>query len=243
MKFNELNVKYWMENLINSNEIKILIAKLLANIPTKSGVPLDKTDLSLLNERSFDSAHILLLEKCNGLYCFSMGLRIFGLTEKNDWKYDLRAWNANNLWKQSFSKNITLGYFFADTVFGDQFSYNENSEIVKTNAETGFSKVVSESFSDWVAVLLDDPNEMIDLDLLLDWYDMGGGQLEVGNQIKPLIPFSLGGCLESRNSAVLRDARKHMLWNGLLASQLIDLSPGDKIDLEAINIPENVYIL
>jgi len=229
--------------LIISNETKKNLNEIIYRVTIDSEIKLSSKEQCFLREFSFDDAHIELLKINNGFYCYKMGLRFLGLTEELDWKFDLRAWNDKKLWKQSYLNEFPLNFYFADTIFGDQFSYNECSQVVKTIAETGFETVVADNFCDWIEKLVRNPNEMIDYDLLLDWYNLGGLSVEVGMQIKPLVPFSLGGSIESKSHAALRDARKHMLWNGFLATKLKNLKKGDKVDLAAINIPKNISFI
>lgn len=188
---------------------------------------------------SFSQDHLEMLKVTNGLYSFKMGLHIFGVGSSVPEFHDLNRWNAPEMWKREFGELAEGLVFFAETIFGDQFFYGEDGNICIFMAETGHRVLVAPSFREWLQKLLSKKNDF-DLDVFNEWQSMSDVAVQPGLHLCPRIPFCLGGRIEQSRDGYLCEAIDDMKFKGQLALQLKDLKPGDKVDLNAINLPPEI---
>ncbi len=190
----------------------------------------------LKKEYEFDSMHVDILSYSNGLFLKNNCLHIFGYGEGEKY-HDIKEWNSKTLWRDEFTGLIGDEIFFAETIFGDQFYYNENGKIVKFLSETAHCQVVSQNFSQWVNIILTESFELLDDDVLLDWVGDKAIKILPGSHLVPRIPFCLGGHIERNNDGYIAQSINDMHFKGQLARQLKNIKPGEKVDLTAINVP------
>lgn len=186
--------------------------------------------------------HIRLLQHSNGLYAYSGGIHLFGVGAELPIWHDLKKWNNPASWKKEY-KMLFPELCFAETSLGDQFYYDEKGKIGRLEAETGYKQIIAKDFVDWVSVFSNSLEETTDVDILIDWCNSSGKNIEPGLHLCPLIPFCLGGTIEHHKDGYLCDAVYNMNYKGQLATQLLGLKPGDKVDLKALNLPDNIEFL
>ena len=95
--------------------------------------PPTRTELSYLPKAANELSTILRV--CNGFFAFSQALRVFPLRTLPA-SFGLREWNSPELWRMSYERLINEEYFFAEDIFGNQFSI-EDEGCFRFDAETG----------------------------------------------------------------------------------------------------------
>ncbi len=119
-------------------------------------------------EASGDACAMLispLLSMANGFVTKQRAFRVFG-TEGDNIVPSLRSWNASE-WKQNYGAFADWLYFFAEDIFGNQYSFKHNkddSEVLRFACEGGEIRRLKGGLEELVAAFAD-PSDSD----LLDW--------------------------------------------------------------------------
>jgi hypothetical protein len=179
--------------------------------------------------------HLELLRKTNGFYAFNRGLHFFGVCREPDW-HNIVFWNTKEAWRKDYGRSIREIYFFAEDYFGGQYGYLKD-RIVHLEPETGYIQEVAHSLSDWVEMILGNPDENLLLGLLRKW-QAAGNQLEFGKHLFPKTPFVLGGSDDLADIKMV-SSLDNMRFKAHLASQISRYPDGTQVEVVVLPTQNN----
>jgi hypothetical protein len=174
-----------------------------------------------------------LLNRRNGFYAFGAALHVLPSSCASA-QMDLERWNAQSLWRHLYGERTNGLLFFAEDVFGVQFSIQAGA-VYKFDPETGESEIIAANLEGWATVIIDDPEYQTGYPLLNQW-EQHHGLLSQGKRLLPKIPFVLGGQYNINNLYSL-DAVTGMRLRADTWKQIKDLPDGSEIRLKVINKP------
>ncbi|MDQ8045152.1 MAG: hypothetical protein AAGC46_09400 [Solirubrobacteraceae bacterium] len=125
-----------------------------------------------------------LLERRNGFYALESALHVFGEARARDW-------NETTLWRALYGDATRGHWFFAEDVFGGQFSVTADG-VQAWDPETGESEPLANDLEGWAEVLLADYAFWTGQPLAREWQQTRG-PLSEGFRLLPKVPFVLGG--------------------------------------------------
>lgn len=95
-----------------------------------------------------------LLALRNGFYAFESALHLFPLEDCGP-EIGLRRWNSPELWRHEYGGLLQGHFFFAEDVFGGQFSVSSD-RVWMVDPETGGASEVADSLDGWAQRVLAD---------------------------------------------------------------------------------------
>ncbi len=170
---------------------------------------------------------VALLGKRNGFYAFASALHVRAVGDTPNRGDGLVAWNAPTRWIDSYN-DLALAErtFFAEDVFGDQFSLRDG-RVERMNAETGQFSEVADSLEAWASLMLEEFEAETGYELARDW-QKEHGPLPEGFRLVPRKPFLIGGEYEVGN-LIAKDEVGAMRMRGKFASHVRNLPDGTRI--------------
>ena len=166
-----------------------------------------------------------MLARRNGFYAFESALHVFPLEDCGS-EIGIRRWNSPGLWRGEYGELLRGHFFFAEDVFGGQFSIRSD-RIWMVDEETGESSEMAGSLEGWAKRLLEDHRVLTGWPIAHEW-QMTHGPLPTGKRLMPGRLFVLGGEYEVRNLAAI-DAVEAMGFRGYMAVRLANLPDGTKV--------------
>lgn len=169
-----------------------------------------------------------ILSKKNGFIAFERALHFFPSGAMCG-AYSLEEWNRFDRWKKEYGDRATDLLCFAEDVFGYQFAIRAD-KICRFDPETGNSEDIASDMEEWAGLILNNYEVETGYPLAHEWQKRFG-QLRIGQQLIPKIPFVLGGEFDISNLYAVEAVRgMHIRAN--LARQIKDLPDGSKIKFE-----------
>lgn len=171
-----------------------------------------------------------MLSRLNGFYAFESALHVFpaGPAENN---LDLERWNSPGLWREAY-KDMTNGHlFFAEDLFGMQFSIKEGS-VMTFDPETGEAEFLAGGLERWAEMVLSDES-LTGFPIAHSW-QLLHGRVPAGMRLIPKRPFVLGGEYSVDNLYLL-NAVEGMRLRAEIATQVRYLPDGSVVELEIEN--------
>jgi hypothetical protein len=166
-----------------------------------------------------------LLRRQNGFFAFDQALQVFP-SGRSEIGASVQSWNSTDLWGGEYGDMIEGHWFFAQDVFGVQFSIFEGA-IVTFDPETADVSPFASSFQEWAAAVLADNGTAVGARLATRWLQRNG-VLRDGQRLAPKVPFILGG--RSRiEDLYAADAVQALKFYASLAIQVRDLPDGTPI--------------
>lgn len=202
------------------------IARLLAI----AGPPLSDSDPAP-QLRQAAPALFEMLRARNGFYALDGALHVFpsGISKRG---HTLEEWNGPDLWLDGYSFAIPERVYFAENVFGEQFTLGESVELF--DPETGALSAVAATLEDWADVILED-NYFTGHSIASQW-KLERGPIEPGRRLLPKQPFVVGGQYNIDN-LYSGQSLEGMQFRAYLASQIHDLPDGARVVFEISNRP------
>jgi hypothetical protein len=170
---------------------------------------------------------LALLEKKNGFYAFESALHVFP-AGSSDGVMDIATWNSGDLWRNYYRGMADGNLFFAEDVFGFQFSIRSDG-IYSFNSESGIAEKVADSIEEWAALVLNDYEFQTGFPFAHEW-QVANRPLLAHERLFPKYPFVLGGKYELSN-IVSSNAVYGMQFRGYVADQIKDLPEGTRVEL------------
>lgn len=168
-----------------------------------------------------------LLERKNGFYAFESALHVFPAGTQNG-IMDIALWNSDDLWRSHYRGLADGNLFFAEDVFGFQFSIRIDG-IYSFNSETGTHEKIEDSLEGWAALILNDYEFQTGYPFAHEWQKANRPLLS-HERLFPRYPFILGGNYELANM-VSSNATYGMQFRGYVADQIKDLPEGTHVQL------------
>lgn len=164
----------------------------------------------------------------NGFYAFESALHVFPLEDCGA-EIGLERWNSQDLWRNEYKDLLTGHLFFAEDVFGGQFSIRDD-QVWIVDPETGESTAISTSIEGWAQNMVEDHRVLTGWPLAHEW-QMKHGPIPIGKRLMPGRLFTLGGEFEVANLAPV-DAIQAMQLRGNIATQLAGAPDKAKVRLK-----------
>lgn len=136
----------------------------------------------------------------------------------------------NELFKLNYSKILTIEFFFAQDIFGNQFGFSANG-IVFFNIETGDKEYLCDTFDDWVEVLMSDIEYYSGINTIISW-EKKNSTINFNERLSPKLPFVAGGEYEIENLYV-SPFPNYIFSNANIANQVYNLAESTPIKLKA----------
>lgn len=172
---------------------------------------------------------LAVLKIKNGFYAFESALHVFPLGS-SDAIIGLSEWNSPDLWRNNFQGLIEGGLFFAEDIFGVQFSIKSNG-VYSFNPETAEYDFVASDINAWSEAILADYEYLTGYTLAHQWQEANGA-LAPGHRLCPKVPFSLGGAFDIENLFSMESVSL-MRYMAEIAVQIKDIPNGAEITLES----------
>lgn len=170
---------------------------------------------------------VALLKKRNGFYAFASALHVRPVGDTPNRGDGLIVWNDPSRWIDSYTDPALADRtFFAEDVFGDQFSLRDG-RVERMNAETGQFSEMADSLETWAALMLEEFEAETGYEVARDW-QKEHGPLPEGFRLVPRKPFLIGGEYEVGN-LIAKDEVAAMRMRGKFASHIRNLPDGAKI--------------
>lgn len=168
-----------------------------------------------------------LLEARDGFYAFESALHVLPLDAEDD-EMGLVAWNEASLWRRHYGDLADGHLFFAEDVFGGQFSLHDGA-FCTWDPETGAHDVLATDLDGWARAVLDDFEVLTGHPLAHEW-QAANGPLPDRHRLTPITPFFLGGEFSLSNLRLI-DAVEGMRMRADVAVQVADLPDGTRVRL------------
>lgn len=181
---------------------------------------------------------LALLSECNGFYAFNDALHVFPATTTDPVEgMTLQGWNANDLWRDSYGQLAHGHLFFAEDVFGGQFSIL-GDQVVTFDPETGDLEVVGQTIDEWIARLCGEDGDVLTGRMVADRWRQARGPLARGQRLVPVKPFVMGGDYAIDNLQAMESVDA-MRVRGPVAQQLHELPDGTEVELTTTGLLKN----
>lgn len=175
--------------------------------------------------RPVHSALLPLLRTKNGFYAFESALLVRpsgGGVGSIEW------WNNEQTWWKSYAGLPKGLHFFAEDVFGFQYSVDD-SGFFSFDPETAELEFVGATASDWASAILDDSDMLTGYPLAHEW-QVRHGALAPGYRLAAALPFMLGGeysveALRAKSDVALAEFR------AMIYSRVKDLPDGAQVSI------------
>jgi hypothetical protein len=164
----------------------------------------------------------------NGFYAFESALLVRPFSS-HDLPLGVAEWNDPSGWKHNFDVDLSAEIFFAEDVFGEQFSLRE-SGVSKFNPETGEMDLFAESLDAWAEKVLENYALHTGQPLAHEWQRQHGS-LQKGCRLAPKLPFVAGGEYVVSNLVSMSDVGL-IEFRAQLANQIANLPEGAQIQIE-----------
>lgn len=168
-----------------------------------------------------------LLSRRNGFYAFESALHVLP-SDPAAGRHGIQGWNDHGLWRDAYGDLAEGHLFFAEDIFGVQFSVRDDA-VWSFDPETGGAEEMASSIEGWAALLLADYEMLTGFPLAHEWQE-ANGPLPPGSRLVPTVPFVLGGEFSVRNLHLL-DAVTGMRLRADIALQIRDLPDGAQVRL------------
>ena len=166
--------------------------------------------------------------KKNGFYAFESALLVRPFSSQNV-PLGVAEWNDPSGWKRKFDSDLSVEIFFAEDVFGEQFSLRKNG-VFKFNPETGEIELFAESLDAWAKKILENNALHTGQPLAHEWQKQHGA-LPKGFRLAPKQPFVAGGEYVVSNLASMSDVEL-IEFRAQIANQIANLPEGAQIQIE-----------
>lgn len=164
----------------------------------------------------------------NGFYAFESALLVRPFSSQKT-PLGVIEWNDPSGWKRKFDVDLSKELFFAEDVFGEQFSLRE-SGVFKFKPETGEIELFAESLDDWAEKILENYALHTGQPLAHEWQKQHGA-LPRGCKLAPKQPFVAGGEYAISNLASMSDIEL-IEFRAQIANQIANLPDGAQIQIE-----------
>jgi len=141
---------------------------------------------------------------------------------------ELSHWNDPDTWHSQYGDIVEGHVFFAEDIFGEQFSVSSNG-IFRFNPEIGSFEFVASDLEHWAQRILTDHRTETGWPLAHEW-QVAHGPLAPGQRLVPATPFFMGGEYTIKNLLAL-DAVTGMRLRADIYQQTKDLPDGTQITL------------
>lgn len=131
-----------------------------------------------------------LLAKKNGFYAFESSLHVFPAGQTAA-EMALDLWNSPGLWRDAYGRLADDGLFFAEDVFGVQFSLLRDA-VYRFDPESGDFSGFADSVEQWARRIVDDYDTETGYALSHSW-QARPGPLRPGTRLFAKYPFVPGG--------------------------------------------------
>jgi len=128
-----------------------------------------------------------LLMVRNGLIAFHGGLHIRGIGAVPEWHSIEEVWRGEHALHKVYVEVLETDIPFAQDCFGDQYLLRDEA-VVKLMAEMGYVEQIAENLGEFLAAVVEDPREMLELEPL-EIFREDGGELEPGMLLQVYPPF------------------------------------------------------
>ena len=128
-----------------------------------------------------------------------------------------------------FEADISSEIFFAEDVFGEQFSLREKG-VFRFSPETSETSPFANDLEEWAAMLLDNYALHTGQPLAHQW-QMQHGVLREGFRLAPRLPFVAGGEYAVSNLVSMNELEL-MEYRAQIANQIAELPDGTQIRFE-----------
>jgi len=123
-----------------------------------------------------------VLSRGNGFYAFESALHVRA-SGPTPGEPSLQEWNAEDLWRGAFGARGEGHLFFAEDVFGGQFSMKDE-HIFTFDPETGDATMLASSLEEWADHVLFDYEVLTGYPIAHDWQQRHGS-LPAGARLRP----------------------------------------------------------
>ena len=171
-----------------------------------------------------------MLRRRNGFYAFEGALHVFADRVATG-ETGLERWNSRTLWRDQYADLTNGHFFFAEDIFGGQFSLWERG-VCTWDPETGESELLADDVQEWAVAIVDD-YEMLTGQPLAHAWQQANGPLALGDRLLPVRPFVLGGEFDVGNLRAV-EAVSGMRIRGDVARQLRALPEGANVQLKYV---------
>ena len=166
--------------------------------------------------------------KKNGFYAFESALLVRPFSSQKA-PLGVAEWNDPSGWKRKFEADLSAEIFFAEDVFGEQFSLRQNG-VLKFNPETGETELFAESLDGWAEKILENYALHTGHPLAREWQKKHGA-LSKGCRLAPKMPFVAGGEYAVSNLASMGDIEL-IEFRAQIANQIANLPEGAQIQID-----------
>ncbi|MBC3842137.1 SMI1/KNR4 family protein [Streptacidiphilus sp. 4-A2] len=167
-----------------------------------------------------------LLSRRNGFYAFESALHVFPSGGPSLPGRSLEEWNEPRLWIDSYGELISPALFFAEDVFGGQFSIAGDT-VLRFDPETAKSTEFASGIEAWGAQVLAQYNFATGYSIAHAW-QVENGAIPVGHRLIPGIPFCVGGDFAVGNMVLVESAAAMRYW-GNFAKEIAQLPDGAQL--------------
>jgi len=172
-----------------------------------------------------------ILSVRNGFFAYE-GSLLFRPVDNVENLEGLIDWNSVSLWKGLYSNpEVDEHFFFAENIFGEQFSIKEGS-IFQFYPETAEFEPFASSFGEWAKKIISEPDFITGHQIAHLWQSENGA-LKLGERLAPSLPFVLGGDYDLSNLKRTSDIDL-IRFRAQLANQIQDLPDGAEIKIDLI---------
>ena len=166
--------------------------------------------------------------KKNGFYAFESALLVRPFSSQ-EVPLGVVEWNDPSGWKRKFDADLLAEIFFAEDVFGEQFSLRNNG-VFKFNPETGEIELFAGNLDAWAEKVLENYDLHTGHPLAHEWQKKNGA-LQKGRRLAPKQPFVLGGEYAISNLTSMSDVEL-IEFRSQIANQIANLPEGAQIRIE-----------
>jgi hypothetical protein len=188
--------------------------------PGADEVPLDELERALGGGLPTD--HRTALSQSNGAQVYGGYLTLFGIGPESI--FDMAKWNDPKCWKFAWGNHCSEYWCFAETAWGDQYSYNildlreGYSQVYLLDFLSMSPTLVASGFSDFFeAEFIECAKDPYDTTIKEARQELG--DLQIGEHLIYL-PSPLLGGKEEISNVIKMGARTAMICNGDIARQL-----------------------
>ena len=202
--------------------------KLIQFVSWKEDTSVTEQDLVSIMINDID--YLTFLKNFNGGFFFNNALQFYAI---NSAEKIFCLKNINELITNLYKKLGDELFYFGQDIFGNQYAFNNNNEVVLFNIESAEKEHIAYSFKEFIDTLLEDTDYYTGESLILEWKSLHS-DLKLNERLCPKKPFVLGGDFDISNLYNL-NISKNLEYNSSIAIQIHELPDGTPIRYKIID--------
>jgi hypothetical protein len=193
----------------------------------KKALAIDTDEYRKVEQIIADKEYLYFLKQTNGGYIFQSSLHFYGVLP-NEIESDI--FYNTFLFQKYYKDALEINVVFGEDIFGNQFAFLKNNQIVFINIETAEAYETFDDFNSFSNTLFTDIDYYSGFSIVKEWENTKG-KISIGERLCPIKPIVIGGTFSIDNFFSLKK-EKLFDYSSYIAKQIKDTPDGTFVELK-----------